>query len=124
MVYVAVAMMIFVVCASLGGLFEETETSQILLILADACTVPGVLLVGITLIGWVGSKGTFDIFGYSMKGLFSLWSKESYYHRESFYDYRQEKDKERKPFNRAMLFVGIVMLILAVLFSVLFTVVA
>ena len=116
----AVALIIFTVCATLWGLFEESDALQIVRILADCCTIPAVLYVGVTLIGWVGSKGTFDIFGYSIKGLFSLWSKESYYHRESFYDYRQKKDGERKPFNWPMLIVGLAFLLLAILFSVLF----
>ncbi|MBQ9151653.1 MAG: DUF3899 domain-containing protein [Clostridia bacterium] len=119
----AVAMILFITCATLWGLFEQTEPLQTVRILADCCTIPAVLYVGITLIGWVGSKGTFDIFGYSIGGLFRLLKRESYDNKqETFYDYRTKKDENRKPFNWPMLVVGLAFLLLAVVFSVIYAV--
>lgn len=120
-VLAAVAMILFVVCASVWDLYSQTETLQIIRVVADCCTVPGVLYVGIALIGWVGSKGTFDIFGYSVGGLFRLLKRDAYEQRaETFYDYRVKKDENRKPFNWGMLWVGLTFILLAVVFSVVF----
>ena len=124
-VHVAVAMILFVICASVWDLYGQTETAQIMRIVADCCTIPGVLYVGIALIGWVGSKGTFDIFGYSVGGLFRLLRRDAYEQRaETFYDYRVKKDENRKPFNWAMLFVGLGFLLLSVVFCMVFALVA
>lgn len=124
-VLAAVGMILFLVCASIWDLYSQTETTQILRIVADCCTIPGVLYVGIALIGWVGSKGTFDIFGYSVGGLFRLLKRDAYEQRaETFYDYRVKKDENRKPFNWAMLFVGLGFLLLSVVFCMVFALVA
>lgn len=119
--YFAVAMILFVTAASLWDLFSQTELLQIIRILADAFFMPGVILVGIALIGWIGSKGTFDIFGYSVRSVFSLFKKESYYKKqETFFDYRREKDEKRKPFNLPMMVVGLAFLTLGLLLTVIF----
>ena len=124
-ILIAVAMMMFLVCATVWDLFSQTETAQFIRILADCCTVPGILYVGVTLIGWIGSKGTFDIFGYSVGGLFRLLRRDAYDRRsETFYDYRVKKDENRKPFNWTMLWVGLGLLLLAVVFSVVFSVIS
>jgi hypothetical protein len=118
----SVACVIFLTCATLWGLFDQTELLPALKVVADSFTIPGVLYVGATLLGWVGSKGMFDIFGYSIGGLFHLLKRESYDKRqETFYDYRVKKDADRKPFNWQMLWVGLAFLLLAVVTTVLFS---
>ena len=67
--YFAVSMIIFIVAASVWNLFSQTELLQIIRILADAFFLHGVMFVGVALIGWIGSKGTFDIFSFSMRSL-------------------------------------------------------
>ena len=118
--YIAVAMLVAIVSATVWQLFEQTDTLAIMKILSDCFTLPGVLFIGIAMLGWVSSKGTFDIFGYSMRGLFTLWKKESYYKQESFYDYRVKKDENRKPFNLPMFLVGIVFFMLGIVMMVVF----
>lgn len=118
--YFAVSMIIFIVAASVWNLFSQTELLQIIRILADAFFLPGVIFVGVALIGWIGSKGTFDIFSFSMRNLFSMFKKESYYKNASFYEYRREKDENRKPFNLPMMVVGLAFLALGILFTVVF----
>ncbi|MBQ7324760.1 MAG: DUF3899 domain-containing protein [Clostridia bacterium] len=120
-VYTAVALIVSVTSACIWKLFSQTELLQVIRILADAFFLPGALFLGISLIGWIGSKGTFDIFGYSMRSLFSMFKRESYYKRqETFFDYRQSKDETRKPFNLPMLVVGLVFLTLGLIFTVVF----
>ena len=118
--YIAVAMLVAIVSATVWQLFEQTDTLSIMKILSDCFTLPGVLLVGIALLGWVSSKGTFDIFGYSIHGLLGLFKKESYYKQESYYDYRARKSESRKPFNVPMLLVGLAFLLLGLLMTVAF----
>ena len=63
----------------------------------------------------------FDIFGYSIGGLFHLMKRDAYEKRpETFYDYRVKKDRDRKPFNRHMLWVGLGCLFFALVFTVIF----
>ena len=115
------ACVIFVLCAFAWNLFGQTDTLTVLKIAADCCTVPAVLFVGISLLGWIGSKGMFDIFGYSIGGLFRLFSKDAYEKRgDTFYDYRAKKDASRKPFNWPLLAVGLAFLLLAVGLTVAF----
>ncbi len=118
--YIAVGMIIFFVSAAIWQLFTQTDPLMIVKILSDSFTLPGALFIGVALLGWISSKGVFDIFGYSMKGLFSLWKKESYYKQESFYDYRVQKDEKRKPFNLPMLLVGLVFLLFGVVMMIAF----
>ena len=114
------AMTVFFVGALAWDLFAQTELLTIVKILSDCFFLPGVLLVGIALIGWVSTKGTFDIFGYSFRGLIGLFKSESYYKTESFYDYRVKKDEKRKPFNKAMMLVGLVFLALGTIGTIVF----
>lgn len=114
------ALIIFFAGAAAWSLFAQTELLIIVKILSDCFFLPGVLLVGVALIGWVSTKGTFDIFGYSFQGFIGLFKTESYYKNESFYDYRVKRDEKRKPFNKEMLIVGLVFLILGAIGTVVF----
>lgn len=119
----AVGCILFILCGTVWNLFGQTELLPTLKVLADSATIVAALYLGISLIGWIGSKGTFDIFGYSIGGLFRLFQKESYEKRgETFYDYRVKKDGKRKPFNWPMLAVGLFFLLLAAVLTVVFLV--
>lgn len=121
LVMASIACILFLVCATVWDLFGQTETLATLRIMADCCTVPAVLYIGISLLGWVGSKGTFDIFGYSIGGLFRLFRRDAYTKSgETFYDYRARKNEERKPFNLSMLVVGLLFLFIALVLTVIF----
>lgn len=119
-IYLSSALVVFLICAVVWGLFTESDTLQVVRILADSFFIPGALFVGIALIGWMSTKGAYDIFGYSIRGLLSMWKKESYFKSNSYYDYKQKKDAERKPFNKQMLFVGLIFLALGVIATVVF----
>lgn len=125
LIYLAIALIVFTICTTAWGLFEQTDPLQILKILADCCTIPGTLYLGIALIGWIGSKGTFDIFGYSVGSLFRLLRKEAYEQKqETFYDYRAKKDENRKPFDWLMLIVGASFIVLAIVLSIIYAAIA
>ena len=123
LVLAAVACILFIVCATVWDLFGQTELLPTIRIMADCCTLPAVLYIGISLLGWIGSKGTFDIFGYSVGGLFRLFRKDAYEKRgETFYDYRARKNESRKPFNLPMLIVGLAFLLFSIVLTVIFLV--
>lgn len=121
--YIAVAMIISLICATIWDIFSQTELLKIMKILSDCFTLPGVLFIGISLLGWISSKGAFDIFGFSVQGLLNLWKKESYEKQETFYDYRVKKDEKRKPFNLPMFLTGSVFLALGIIMTVIFLII-
>ena len=119
-VYLSSALVVFLLCAVIWGLFDQSEPLEIVRVLADSFFIPGALFVGISLIGWMSTKGAYDIFGYSIRGLLSLWKKESYFKSNSYYDYKQKKDEERKPMSKHMLFVGLIFLALGIVMTVVY----
>lgn len=120
LVELTVGLILWLVCASVWDLFSQTEPLAIAKILSDSFFVPGAVFVGIAVIGWISSKGTFDIFGYSLRGLFYLFKSESYYKQTSFYDYRTKKQEGRKPFKRNMLVIGVIFLLLGAIGTTVF----
>ena len=120
LVELSIGFILWLVCASVWDLFSQTEPLAIVKILSDSFFVPGAVFVGVALIGWVSSKGTFDIFGYSIRGLFYLFKSESYYKQTSFYDYRVKKQERRKSFNRNLLLSGSIFLLLGAIATTVF----
>ncbi|MBQ8496008.1 MAG: DUF3899 domain-containing protein [Clostridia bacterium] len=118
--YIAVAMIVSLISATIWDVFSQTEALTVVKIVSDSFTLPGVLFIGISLLGWVSSKGAFDIFGFSFQGLLNLWKKESYQKQETFYDYRVKKDENRKPFNLPMFLTGTAFLVLGIIMTVIF----
>lgn len=115
LVQMAVGCILFIICGTVWDLFGQTELLPTLKVIADSATIVAALYLGFAIIGWIGSKGTFDIFGYSVGSLFRLFKRESYdTSGETFYDYRAKKDANRKPFNWPMLTVGLFFLAVAV----------
>ncbi len=121
----AAGLLIALVSATLWGIFEETDALRIIKIMADCTTLPGVLFIGFALLGWVGSKGMFDLFGYSwysFKGLFHSDARRAEEGRKTYYDYRMEKEEKRKPLSLPLLLTGLGFLAVGVVFTVLFAV--
>jgi hypothetical protein len=117
----AVACILFILCGTVWNLFGQTELLPTLKVIADSATIVAALYLGMTLLGWIGSKGTFDIFGYTVGGIFRLFRKESYEKTgDTFYDYRKKKDENRKPFNWPMLAVGLLFLLISIAVTVVF----
>lgn len=101
-------------------LFAQTEPLAVIKILSDSFFLPGVLLVGASLIGWVASKGTFDMFGYTGHNFINMFKRDSYLKHESYYDYKAKKDEKRKPFNIPRTLVGLGFLALGIIFTVIY----
>ncbi len=103
-----------------GDLFGQTEALTVMKVLSDSFFLPGVLLVGASLIGWVASKGTFDMFGYTGHNFINMFKRDSYLKHESYYDYKSKKDERRKPFNVPRTIVGLGFLALGIIFTVVY----
>lgn len=120
LVNLTVAAAMCFISASAWGIFGATEAMSIVKILSDSFVLPGVLLIGVSLIGWVSSKGTFDIFGYTLRGFIGIFNRDTYYKHESFYDYRVRKDEKRKSLNLPRLLVGVVFFLIGIALTVVY----
>ncbi len=98
---------------------DAESTKETLKILADSFTLPGIFFVGFAGLAWVSSKGGYDMFGYAWNSFRSFFVRDAYFKKqESYFDYVQRKNSERKPFNKVLLFVGLGLLIVGVAFTV------
>lgn len=96
-----------VVCFA-RGILGQTETSQVLKILCDAFTIPGIVLTGVGLLSLATADGTFDGLAYSFKSMKNV--RTNYRHDAStpktYYDYKESVKKKRKT-NWHFIFVGL-----------------
>ena len=96
-------------------------------VLSDAFGISGVLGIGIFGLGFVSSKGAFDLVSYSVKLLFlnafrPKYRKESF--PKTFYDYKVKKDSLNRKAPLMMLFVALAYLSIGILMAVIFNSIA
>lgn len=110
-------------CSS-SDAFSQSK-SEMMKILSNAFLLPGVIFVGLGSLIFVSNFGYFNLFDFGFKQLFNhLGSKEK--RREfrekypDYYTYNKEKQKERVQYT-FILFPGIFFILLAVLFTALFS---
>ncbi len=117
----AVAAGVAVLIMYSGGLFETADTLTRYKLLADAFTIPGVILLCIGALVWVSTDGMFDGFTYAAKRLGSLipfYSKN--YKHERYYDYVMRKRGKRIGGYGFIPIVGAAFTAIAVVFIVLY----
>lgn len=94
LIYAAVTLTLVFVTAVLQGLFNPPSGMRVSVIICNAFFIIGVLMAGIGILSWAGSKGTYDIFSYAGKVILVKFKPKE--KMQSYYDYTQEKNKNRK----------------------------
>lgn len=109
---------------SMQGLFTEPDVVVIYRILADAFSVPGVLLMCFAGLVWVSSDGFFDALGYTAARVGGMFIPAYRAKHENYLTYKQRKNKERSEKERGsigfLLFVGLGFFIITIVFYVLY----
>ena len=109
---------------SMQGLFTEPDVVVIYRILADAFSVPGVLLMCFAGLVWVSSDGFFDALGYTAARVGGMFIPAYRAKHENYLTYKQRKNKERSEKERGsigfLLFVGLGFFLIAIVFYVLY----
>ncbi len=101
-----------------GGFDAEITTATRLGAWSDGCFITGVLIAGIGLLTWLSGEGAFDMLGYAIKlGITLIFRTE----HESYVDYKVRKN-EHKPVCFYLVLVGMFFLLLAGIFTGLFTI--
>ena len=103
----------------LQGFFSGLDVINQMRVLADAFSVPGVLLIMIGVLVWVGSEGLFDAFGYAFHHARAMFipSFRAYRH-VTFYDYKMEKAGKRPHGYSFLFFTGLGFLAIGIVFTV------
>lgn len=97
-----------------GAFSADSQTAFGLL--SDGFMVPGLILAGVGGLGYAASKGAYDAFGYAFSrfSLHSLFTtRQTYRIPESFYEYKCQKDENRRPWSPAALITGLCALALS-----------
>lgn len=92
-------------------------------VLSDAFGIAGVLGIGIFCLGFVSSKGAFDLLSYSVKLIFLNAFRPKYRQEsfpKSFYEYKVRKDSLDRKAPSMMFFVALAYLAIGILMTVIF----
>lgn len=114
-----------IICLS-KGVFMANTAAAVYHGLSDAFFVPAVFMLGVAGLAFASSNGIFYVLGYAMRTLLSVhnWSqKHKFAERQSYGDYVEAKREKVSKFPYALLWVGLAMLALAILFLHLFNLV-
>ena len=105
-------------------ILSQPSARDVVGILSDCFFLPGALLSGIAGLSWIASKGTFDILSYGtsyMIGHF-LPGDNVFRTRQTFYDYKRQKDEKGRSWLNVGLWCGLLSIFLGVLFWIVYTV--
>ena len=87
--------------------------------LADAFTIPAVIMLMLGVLVWISTTGSFDMLGYGLKRGKEAFFPSSYTH-EQFYDYKVRKSKKRMKGYSFMFISGGIYFVPAVIFNILY----
>ncbi len=101
------------------NIFDQTILKNIYHILSDAFFVSGVLITGIGLLVFVSDEGVFDGLSYAVIAFLNMFKSKDTRRFNSLYEYKEYKHREKTRI-RFLLISGLILLIIAVLFYILF----
>ena len=102
------------------GVFDQTEAAMVFHILTDSLCVPAVLIMGLGGIIFVSNEGAFDALSYGLNSFFDMFRKEKKNQFRTFYDYKESKDNDDKPFG-FLLICGLIFFVLMLVMYLLYT---
>ena len=112
---------LFALNAWVQHLFGQETAAETMNVLSNCFTVPGVVLCGIALLGWIGTFGQFDMLSYGSRKFFGHFVHSlSDELPDHFYEYREMRNEQGRVWNKRPLWVGLVCLVCAVLSLVLY----
>lgn len=100
----------------------DLEQAEKYLNLADAFTIPAVIMLMVGVLVWISTTGSFDMLGYGLKKAKDAFIPSPYTH-EQFYDYKMRKNEKRIKGYSFMFISGGIYLIPAVVFNILYSMV-
>ncbi len=115
-VYGGAALACALILAWTRGAFAAADAQTAFGLLSDGFMVPGLALIGAGGLGYAASKGAYDAFGYAFSrfSLHSLFTTAQTYRRpESFWEYKCQKQENRRPWSPVMLVTGLCALALS-----------
>lgn len=115
----AIGLIAAVVIMCCKSVFSQTDVQIVMQILSDSFLIPGVCLAGVGLLTLASHGGTYDMLFYALHLIKSLFSKREAKKYKDFYDYESSKEGKKGGIAH-LLIVGIVMILIAVLFLVLY----
>ncbi len=89
-------------------------------LLADAFTIPGVVMIMIAALIWAGKDGFYDGLGYSMSRVKEMFVPAIRKRHETFYDYKERQRAKPKRSVAFLLFVGLGYVLLAIIFFIIY----
>lgn len=97
-----------------------TDTAVGYLNLADAFLIPGVIILMVGLLVWVGNEGTFDMLAYGFSRAKNSFIPSPKYKDEKFYDYKMRRAEKRIKGYSFLFISGGIYMIPAVIFNILY----
>lgn len=96
---------------------EAEDTLEKLRIIADAFTIPGVLIAGMGALIWASMQGIFDGIAFGFKHGAHILLPRILPEHENFYDYKMKKQEKREKttIHRTMMIYGAVMVVISLL---------
>ena len=102
------------------GFNTSLEITEKMRLLADAFTIPGVVLVMLGCLVFVSTSGFFDMISFGIARGVSMLIPFSHKSKETFYEYKTRKNEERFTGYSFLFYVGAVFVAVAIVFTVLF----
>ena len=101
-----------VLVAWLRGVFSETDKKELLGLLCDAFSVPGILAVCFGLLIVASNGGAFDMLAYGVRSIFRLLKRDPVDRKYGgFYEYRKSRQEKKRSFWYLVIVGGVFLLI-------------
>lgn len=120
----AVAGAVFGLCVVINDV-QLKSFGRVAELVSNSCFITGMIFAAVWFIGFAAGQGTFDSLGFAVESIFVVrnWSrKRKFEERETFYDYRERKQEERKDKKRSYntLIVGGIFILIAAVFLIVY----